>query len=145
MEWRFEHSAESAASKDAVWSHYVDVPNWRDWSVEGVEWSRLDGPFAVGTTGKSKPPGRMPAGSFRVDAVVREELYRSETKLPGARLCFEHEIQPASSGVTITHRAILTGPTARLWLPMLRPSIERGLPSGVERLAEMAASRAGVS
>ena len=30
MEWRFEHSAKSAASKDAVWSRYVDVPNWRD-------------------------------------------------------------------------------------------------------------------
>jgi len=141
MEWRFEHSARSAARKDEVWPYYVDVPNWRVWSVEGVEWSRLDGPFAVGTKGKSKPPGRLPAGSFRVDAVVPEELYRSETKLPGARLLFEHVIEPAGDGVTITHRAILRGGLARMWLALLRGSIEAGLPAGVERLARIAGSR----
>jgi hypothetical protein len=138
--WQFEHSAKSAAAKENVWRRYVDVATWREWSVEGVEWSRLDGPFEVGTTGKSKPPGRLPAGSFRVDAVVPNELYRSETKLPGARLLFEHIIEPADEGVTITHRAILEGPLARLWLPVLRKSIERGLPPGVERLAGLAAA-----
>jgi hypothetical protein len=138
--WQFEHSAKSAAAKENVWRRYVDVANWREWSVEGVEWSRLDGPFEVGTTGKSKPPGRLPAGSFRVDAVVSNELYRSETKLPGARLLFEHTIEPADEGVTITHRAILDGPLARLWVPVLRKSIERGLPPGVERLAGLAAA-----
>ena len=138
--WRFEHSAKSAATKENVWPRYVDVANWREWSVEGVEWSRLDGPFEVGSTGKSKPPGRLPAGSFRVDAVVPNEMFRSETKLPGARLLFEHIIEPADEGVTITHRAILDGPLARLWRPVLRKSIERGLPPGVERLAAMAAA-----
>jgi hypothetical protein len=133
--WKFEHSAKSMAAPKDVWSRYVDVSNWRDWSVEGVEWSRLDGRFEVGTTGKSKPPGRVPAGSFRLDAVVPGEMYRSETKLPGARLLFEHLIEPGDPGVTITHRAILEGPLARLWLSLLRKSIEAGLPSGVERLA----------
>jgi hypothetical protein len=140
MTWQFEHSAECAAAKDDVWSRYVDVPNWSKWSVEGVEWSRLDGPFVVGTTGKSKPPGRLPAGRFRLDAVVQEEMFCSETKLPGARLLFEHVIEPTQAGVTITHRATLDGPAAWLWLPLLRRSIERGLPAGVERLATMAAA-----
>jgi hypothetical protein len=138
--WQFEHSAKSAATKESVWPRYVDVANWCDWSVEGVEWSRLDGPFEVGSTGKSKPPGRLPAGSFRLDAVVPDEMYRSETKLPGARLLFEHIIEPDEGGVTITHRATLDGPLARLWLPALRKSIEGGLPPGVERLAAMAAA-----
>jgi hypothetical protein len=139
MAWRFEHSARSAAGKEDVWPRYVDVPNWRDWSVKGVEWSRLDGPFEVGTRGKSKPPG-LPAGSFRLVEVVPERIYRSETRLLGARLQFEHEIEPADVGVTITHRAILDGPMTRLWLPILRKSIESGLPTGVERLAELAAA-----
>jgi hypothetical protein len=73
-------------------------------------------------------------------AIVPEEMYRSETKLPGARLLFEHVIEPTDTGVTITHRAILDGPMARLWLPLLRKSIEGGLPAGVERLAAMAAA-----
>lgn len=140
MAWHFEHSAKSVGAKDDVWSRYVDVSNWSKWSVEGVEWSRLDGPFVVGTTGKSKPPGRLPAGRFRLDAVVPEEMFRSETKLPGARLLFEHVIEPADAGVTITHRATLDGPAARLWLPLVRKSIEGGLPPGVERLATMAAA-----
>jgi hypothetical protein len=140
MGWQFEHTAQSAATKERVWSRYVDVVNWREWSVEGVEWSRLDGPFEVGTMGKSKPPGRLPAGSFRLDAVVPEQMFRSETKLPGARLRFEHIIEQADAGVTITHRARLDGPLAWLWLPLLRKSIERGLPPGVERLATLAAT-----
>ena len=140
MAWQFEHTAKSAASKERVWSRYVDVANWREWSVEGVEWSRLDGPFEVGATGKSKPPGRLPAGSFRLDAVAPDQMFRSETKLPGARLRFEHIIQPADAGVTITHRAELDGPLTWLWLPLLRKSIEGGLPPGVERLATLAAA-----
>jgi Polyketide cyclase / dehydrase and lipid transport len=140
LKWQFEHRAKSAASKENVWARYADVANWSEWSVEGVEWSRLDGPFEVGSTGKSKPPGRLPAGSFRVDAVVPNEMYRSETKLPGARLLFEHIIEPADEGVTITHRAILDGPLARLWGRVLRKSMERGLPPGVERLAATTAA-----
>ena len=140
MAWQFEHTAKSAAAKERVWSRYVDVAQWCEWSVEGVEWSRLDGPFEVGTTGKSKPPGRLPAGSFRLDAVVPEQMFGSETKLPGARLRFEHIIQPADAGVTITHRAVVDGPLTWLWLPLLRKSIERGLAPGVERLAKLAAA-----
>jgi len=140
MAWQFEHTAKSAAAKERVWSRYVDVANWREWSVEGVEWSRLDGPFEVGATGKSKPPGRLPAGSFRLDAVAPDQMFRSETKLPGARLRFEHVIQPADAGVTITHRAELDGPLTWLWLPPLRKSIEGGVPPGGERLATLAAA-----
>ena len=66
--WRFEHSAESNADPHAVWQRYLDVEHWCDWSRHGVEWSRIDGPFAVGTKGKSKPPGSR-ALAFRLVAV----------------------------------------------------------------------------
>ena len=68
MAWHFEHSAESAASGADAWQRYVDVEHWNAWSRGGVEWSRLDGPFEVGTTGTSKPPG-FPASRFRLTAV----------------------------------------------------------------------------
>jgi len=61
---------------------------------------------------------RLPAGRFRLDAVVPGEIFRSETKLPGARLLF----------------------AAKLWLPLIRKRIERGLPAGVKRLATMVAA-----
>lgn len=55
--WHVEHSAESSADPKAVWRRYLDVEHWCEWSRHGVEWSRIDGPFEVGTEGKSKPPG----------------------------------------------------------------------------------------
>lgn len=138
MAWRFEHSADSAAAPEAVWRRYADVPNWRDWSRRGVVWSRIDGPFAVGTKGKSKPPG-LPAGRFRLVAVEPNALFASETRLPGARLRFEHAIDQRASGVRITHRALIDGPLTALYARVLRKSIEDGLPDGVERLAALAA------
>jgi hypothetical protein len=139
MTWRFEHSAESKASPAAIWRRYVDVPNWSEWSQHGVEWSRLDGPFEVGTKGKSKPPG-LPAGRFRLVVVEPERMFATETRLPGARLLFEHVIDPLEAGVRITHRATIDGPLAPLYTWVLRRSIERSLPDGVDRLASTSAT-----
>src|SRR3954470_475370 len=104
--WRSEHSAESTAEANAVWRRYVDVEHWCDWSRHGVEWSRIDGPFEPGTTGKSKPPG-SPALSFRLVAVVPDEMFAAEVRFPGGRLRSEHVIEPRESGSRITHRVDL--------------------------------------
>jgi len=137
--WRFEHSAESAAGPHAVWRRYLDVEHWSDWSRNGVEWSRIDGPFAVGTKGKSKPPG-SPALAFKLVAVEPDELFASEVRMPGARLRFDHVIEPREQGTRITHRVALDGPLAFLYTPIVRKGTEKGLPDGVDRLAALAAA-----
>jgi hypothetical protein len=136
--WRFEHSEDSAANPQAVWRHYLDVPNWCDWSQQGVEWSRLDGPFEVGTKGQSKPPGSRPL-RFRLVAVEPDAYFATEARLPGGRLRFDHVIEPRDSGVRITHRVTLSGPLAFLYAPVVKKSVKQGLPDGVDRLAAMAA------
>jgi hypothetical protein len=139
--WRFDHSAESTARPHDVWQRYVDVDHWCEWSKQSVEWSRIDGPFAVGTTGKSKPPGSRPLG-FTLVTVEPDERFASEVNLPGGRLRFEHVIEPRGSGGTrITHSVLLDGPFAFLYRPLVRKSVEKGLPDGVERLAAMSAGR----
>ncbi|HKP90496.1 MAG TPA: SRPBCC family protein [Thermoleophilaceae bacterium] len=142
MTWRFEHSAESAADPHAVWKRYEDVERWSEWSRGGVVWSTIDGAFEVGTKGKSKPPG-LPAGKFELVAVEPDALFASETKLPGARLRFEHAIEPRGSGSRITHRTLLDGPLAFLYVRPIRKAVERSLPDGVDRLAAMAAADVG--
>ncbi len=134
MTWRFEHSAESSATKADIWRRYVDVAHWCDWSRHGVEWSRLDGPFEVGTMGKSKAPG-LPSGRFLLVGVEPERMFATEMRLPGGRLFFEHLIEPLEAGVRITHRARIHGPLAFLYARVLRHSIVRGLPDGVDGLA----------
>jgi hypothetical protein len=116
----------------------MDVEHWSDWSRHGVEWSRLDGAFEVGGTGKSKAPG-MPAAKFRLLAVEPDARFVSEVRLPGGRLRFEHVIEPTQHGSRITHRASVDGPLAALYARVVRTGIERGLPDGVDRLAVLAA------
>src|SRR4051812_44598394 len=137
MAWSFGHSAESAASPQAVWRRYVDVEHWSEWSRHGVEWSRLDGPFEVGTKGKSKPPG-MPAATFRLVEVEPDSRFVSELRLPGGRIRFEHEIEPLEDGSRITHRVSVSGPLAPLHARIVRKGVERGLSDGVDRLAALA-------
>jgi Polyketide cyclase / dehydrase and lipid transport len=140
MAWRFEHSTESSASPHDVWQRYRDVDHWCEWSQYGVEWSHIEGPFAVGTSGKSKPP-KSPAMKFTLVVVEPDEFFASEAKMPGVRLRFEHMIEPMSGGSRITHRVVLDGPLASLYVPLVRKGVEKGLPDGVDRLAEMAAGR----
>jgi Polyketide cyclase / dehydrase and lipid transport len=137
--WRFEHSAETAATADAIWRWYEDVDRWSQWSRHGVEWATIDGPFEAGATGKSKAPG-SPVLSYRLVAVTPNASFVSEAKLPGARLRFEHVIEPGDSRSRITHRVSLDGPLEFVYRRSVRRSIERGLPDGVERLAILAAS-----
>ena len=134
----WEHSAESTAAKEDVWPFYSDVARWADWSP-GVEWARLDGPFEIGTKGKSKPPS-SPALRFRLTAVDPGTMFASEVRLPGARLFFEHHIEDLERGARITHRVTLSGPLSFLYLPSVRRTTEQALSHGVDRLAQMAAS-----
>jgi hypothetical protein len=134
----FSHTAQSEARPEAVWHRYVDVEHWSDWSRHGVEWSRLDGPFEVGATGKSKAPG-MPAAKFRLIAVAPNARFVSEAKMPGGRLQFEHVIEPSGEGSQITHRVSVGGPFAALYARIIRRNVEKALPSGVDRLAVLAA------
>jgi hypothetical protein len=122
-----------------VWRRYVDVEHWSDWSRHGVEWSRLDGPFEVGSKGKSKAPG-LPAATFRLVAVEPDAHFVTEVRLPGGRLRFEHVIEPSEAGSRITHRVSVDGPLAVLYARILRRGTERAVPDGVDRLAAQAAS-----
>jgi hypothetical protein len=138
--WQCEHSADSSASPEAVWRRYVDVENWREWAQKGVEESSIDGEFEVGTKGVTKAPN-LPKTSFELVAVEPERRFASKTKVPGGTLLFEHEIEPADGGTRITHRARLDGRLAFLWAPLLGRIIEREMPDGVERLAEVAVEK----
>jgi hypothetical protein len=138
--WEFDHSADSDATPDAVWRRYVDVEHWSEWSPKGVEKSSIDGDFEVGTEGMSKAPN-LPKGKFELIEVEPERRFVSKAELPGGKLTFEHMIEPTNGGTRITHRATLTGPLTFLWSPVIGRIIKRGLPDGVERLAELAVEK----
>ena len=140
MAWQYEHSADSSASPAAVWDRYVDVEHWSEWSKKGVERSSIDGDFEVGTKGKSKAPG-LPEGKFELIVVEPQQRFVSKAKLPGGTLVFEHIVEPTDGGARITHRATLDGPLTFLWSPVIGRIIKRGMPDGVDLLAELAVEK----
>jgi hypothetical protein len=123
-----------------IWERYRDVDNWSEWSPKGVEESSLDGDFAVGSRGTSKAP-YLPKGNFELIEVEPQRGFTSKAKLPGATLTFEHQLEPIDGGTRITHRASLEGPLSVVWRPAVGRIIERGLPTGVERLAELSVEK----
>jgi hypothetical protein len=88
----------------------------------------------------SKAPN-LPKGKFELIAVEPEKRFVSKGKLPGGTLVFEHMIEPTDGGTRITHRATLDGPLTFLWSPVVGRIIKRGMPEGVERLAELAVEK----
>ena len=134
-----EHSAESEAQPASVWERYTDVEQWHEWS-KGVEESSLEGEFEAGSTGISKAPN-LPKVRFELVEVEPERRFVSKAKLPGGTLILEHMIEPTNGGTRITHRARLGGPLRSLWRPVIGRIIDRELPPGVERLAELAAEK----
>ena len=57
-DWSFRHSVVARVGPQDAWAFWTNVSNWKlDPSLEHVQ---LDGPFAAGTRGVSKPRGSEP-------------------------------------------------------------------------------------
>jgi Polyketide cyclase / dehydrase and lipid transport len=134
--WSFEDSVESAGTAAAAWGFYRDVDEWRLWSP-AIVWSRIDGPFAVGTKGRSKSPG-FPAQRFQLIAVEPEHRFVTMGRLRGVRLLFEHLLDPIDNGVRITHRVMVSGPASGLIARVIGPSVRVGLLAGIRKPATLA-------
>ena len=94
--WKFEHSVECQVSRDFAWQFWTNVDNWvLDPSVESV---KLNGSFAAGTKGTTKPRDLDP-----VDWQLTEVQDRSsaviEIPAPGAIVRFSGGSRILPAGV----------------------------------------------
>ena len=98
----------------AIWAVVTDVDNWSNWDPH-EERARLDGPFAVGTIGFSKPKG-APGTEWTLTEVVPERRWASECPLPGGKLRGCCTFDPVSDGkVRVTKTIWVTGPLVPLF------------------------------
>ena len=67
--WPVTHTEFTTASMERIWALWEAVERWPEWD-EGISSITLDGPFAVGTTGRIRPTGSpsWPFALVEVDA-----------------------------------------------------------------------------
>ncbi len=135
--WTFEHSVETDAPPERIWSRWSDVSTWPSWD-HGVTRVELAGPFAEGSDGTLHPVNTDPVPFTLVE--VRPDVgFIDESLLPGAVLRFEHEVTPVSpSRSRVTHRVSIAGPAAAAYAETIGADLFNDLPQTVHRLVAQA-------
>lgn len=132
-DWCFEHTVEARVAPEAAWAFWIDVSNWS--FDTSLEWVRLDGPFAAGTLGHTKPRD-APAFEWRIGKAASGHAV-IEVPFGGAVATFEWRFLPGTSGGTrIAQRVRVRGADAAEHVAALESELARGLPQGMARLAE---------
>jgi hypothetical protein len=133
MAWNFKHTVESRVNRDFAWQFWTDVDNWLlDGSVESVH---LDGPFASGTKGSTRPRGQNPI-EWQLAEVDDRSRAIIEVVLQGARIaCTWSFADVPGGGVKLTQQVDLEGDRAADYVEGLK-ELEHGIPLGMKKLAE---------
>ncbi len=138
--WPFAHTLTTPADPAALWARLIDVARWPDWDHEVVSAS-LDGPLAVGATGRLRPRGR-PAASFEITVLDEQRRFTDVSRLPLGRMEFDHRIEPlATGGTSLSHQVTISGPLTPLFARVIGRRLAAGLPSAMAELAALASVR----
>jgi Polyketide cyclase / dehydrase and lipid transport len=106
--WSRNYSLTTDLAPQQLWSLLEDVEGWVRWNA-GIESIALDGPVAVGTTFRMKPPGEDTVTSTIVD-LQPGRLITDLTELDGLAVRVEHRLDPrADGGTEITYQVEVTG------------------------------------
>jgi hypothetical protein len=111
------------------------VSNWAEVDPS-LEYARLDGPFATGAKGTTKPRGQS-ATDWVIGAV--EPFKRAVIYVPvaGATLTCTWTFADAKpDGSSITQHMELSGEAANEYAPRIGPEMEKQVPLGMKRVAE---------
>lgn len=133
--WKFEHSIECRVSRDFAWQFWTNVDNWAVVDP-GVESVKLDGPFVAGSKGSTKP-SNMASVDWQLTEVEDRTRALIEIAAPGAVAKFLWIFADAEGGGTrITQQASLEGEQADQYAQTFGKELEKGMPPGMQRLAD---------
>jgi hypothetical protein len=129
-------SAASPHEPAHVFENLRDTARHPEWAPD-TEYVTRDGPFAAGTTGLMKLTGG-PKLRFVMRTVEEGREYTDVTRMPGARIVFEHLIEPVDgSGSRLTAVVSIEGPLGWLWTRILGPGFRKTVPADLQRLAAL--------
>lgn len=139
--WHVEESVETTATPESVWRCWTDVSGWPRW-VPDFQWSRLVGPFEEGGIIENKAKG-LPLARVRIAIVRSPSYFRTESRLLGMNLVFDHWIEMTPTSTRIKTRMNFGGLFAPiLWLVRGR-AIAVSTRESLQRLADLAVAKGG--
>lgn len=136
---QIEHRTTVSASPETVFRIYQDVHNWHTWDPDTKQAS-LEGPFAVGSTGRLTPT-KGNAVPILLTQVVPGRCFTVESKIPLFRMLFEHELIQQPEATEVVHRVTFSGLLSIVLGPMLSNQLNAGLPVTLARLKALAEER----
>jgi len=106
-------TATSTVAPQRFFDRWCDLDTHPEWAP-GMEYLRLDEPFALGARGTLKlVEGRV--SPFEITALVPGRLYADTTELDGARLEVSHEALPLGTGSALELVCTIEGERAELY------------------------------
>jgi hypothetical protein len=136
---RFEHTEMTSVPPARIWELWADVPSWSRWDTELPD-SRLDGPFALGTTGVLTPKAG-PQSRFRIAELVPNESYAFTITLPLCTLTVRRFFTSSEDATAFTHQVSFNGPLRHLFGALLGRRYQRVLPVVMGQLRHLAELR----
>lgn len=121
---------------ESIWHVWTDINNWHAWNP-GIDYCKLEQPFAVGSYFILKPIG-APAVKLQLVEVEEKHKFTDCTFLFGAKMYGKHELKIESDGLRLTTTMTITGPLSFLWRKLLGEKMAAKIPAQTEALVELA-------
>jgi hypothetical protein len=129
---QLERSIEAEVSSSFAWTWRTDIENWDDPPAR----FQLDGPFANGTWGTTRLPGREPI-RWHIRDSRPGRSFVIEMPLDRAVLAFEWSFEALSNHRTrITQRIVLSGDNAAVYADEVRAGFSPTLADGMRKIAD---------
>lgn len=131
--WSRTHSRKVKGMAAArLWDVWVDVNQWHLWQ-DDMEYARLGGPFAVGSSFQMRPKGG-PEVKITLNRVEPQRCFEDVTRFPGARMFGLHEFVPHGDEIEIRITMRVEGPLGFLWRKLVAEGVVNGLPAQTDAL-----------
>lgn len=127
-----------------IYDRWADPVTWHEWDPD-VRQATLDTPTAApGATGRLRPASGPPA-RFIITIAQENQRFVDESRLPGARLVFDHRVEPVPGGSRVTVEIGLRGALAPLWAVLMGGPMREAASRNVHGLASHLSDRAETS
>jgi len=130
----------TTASPQAIFALWADINNWVTFDP-GIEWAKLDAPFAVGSPYVLKPKGG-PTVKATILEVEPNKRFVDVSHLLGAKLRLVHEITQQNSVAMVSVTMIMSGPLQWVWAKILGKNQQADLEESTANLIAKAEKHA---